>query len=76
MLTVLGWLAEFERELLRARRSEGRACAVARGVKLGQKPKLTQHQVKEVLRREANGEAVREIARSYNVYNSTISRLG
>jgi DNA invertase Pin-like site-specific DNA recombinase len=32
MLTVLGGLAEFERELLRARTGEGRARAVARGV--------------------------------------------
>jgi DNA invertase Pin-like site-specific DNA recombinase len=41
MLTVLGGLAEFERELIRARTSEGRARAVANGVKLGRKPKLT-----------------------------------
>jgi DNA invertase Pin-like site-specific DNA recombinase len=75
MLTVLGGLAEFERELIRARTGEGRARAVARGVKLGRKPKLTPHQIKEVLRRKADGEAVREIARSYNVHNSTISRL-
>ena len=75
MLTVLGGLAEFERELIRARTGEGRARAVARGVKMGRKPKLTQHQVKEITRRTANGEAVREIARSYDVHNSTISRI-
>jgi hypothetical protein len=34
MLTVLGGLAEFERELIRARTSEGRERAVANGVKL------------------------------------------
>jgi DNA invertase Pin-like site-specific DNA recombinase len=66
----------FERELIRVRTGEGRARAVARGVKLGRKPKLTPHQVKEILRRKENGEAVREIARCYNVHNSTISRLG
>ena len=44
MLTVLGGLAEFERELIRARTGEGRARAKARGVKLGRKPKLTAHQ--------------------------------
>ena len=38
MLTVLGGLAEFERELIRTRTGEGRARAVARGVKLGRKP--------------------------------------
>ena len=36
----------------------------------------TPHQRKEILRRKESGEAVREIARSYNVHNSTISRLG
>jgi DNA invertase Pin-like site-specific DNA recombinase len=35
MLTVLGGLAEFERELIRARTSEGRARAKARSVRLG-----------------------------------------
>jgi len=76
MLTVLGGLAEFERDLIRARTGEGRARAAARGVKMGRKPKLTPHQRREALRRKESGEAVREIARSYNVHNSTISRLG
>ena len=75
MLTVLGGLAEFERDLIRARTGEGRARAAARGVKMGRKPKLTPHQRREALRRKESGEAVREIARSYNVHNSTISRL-
>src|SRR5437899_5092620 len=74
MLAVLGGLAEFERDLIRARISEGRERAKARGVKMGRKPKLTPHQKQEVLRPKENGEAVREIARSYNVHNSTISR--
>ncbi len=76
MLTVLGGLAEFERELIRARTSEGRERAKARGVKLGRKPKLTPHQQREAAERVAGGkETLREIARSYNVHNSTISRL-
>jgi DNA invertase Pin-like site-specific DNA recombinase len=75
MLTVLGGLAEFERDLIRARTGEGRAQAKARGVKMGRKPKLTPHQRSEAIRRKDSGEAVREIARSYNVHNSTISRL-
>ena len=75
MLTVLGGLAEFERDLIRTRTSEGRARAVARGVKMGRKPKLTPHQRKEALKRRDQGDPVREIARSYNVHNSTISRL-
>jgi DNA invertase Pin-like site-specific DNA recombinase len=75
ILTVLGGLAEFERELIRARTGEGRDRARARGVKMGRKPKLTPHQVKEALKRRADGAPIREIARTYNVSHSTISRL-
>jgi DNA invertase Pin-like site-specific DNA recombinase len=74
MLTTLGGLAEFELDLIRSRTGEGRARAKERGVKMGHKPKLTPHQRAEAIRRKDSGEAVREIARSYNVHNSTISR--
>jgi DNA invertase Pin-like site-specific DNA recombinase len=75
MLTVLGGLAEFERELIRARTGEGRERAKARGVKMGRKPKLTPHQIREAVGRRDKGETVRDIARTYNVSHSTISRL-
>jgi len=75
MLTVLGGLAEFERELIRARTGEGRARAKARGVRLGRAPKLTTHQQREAIARRDAGEALTDIARSYNVSHSTISRL-
>jgi DNA invertase Pin-like site-specific DNA recombinase len=75
MLTVLGGLAEFERELIRTRTGEGRARGKARGVKMGRPPKLTPHQMKEALHRRDAGEPMRDIARSYNVSHSTISRL-
>jgi DNA invertase Pin-like site-specific DNA recombinase len=49
---------------------------VARGVKLGRKPKLTEHQKREAIRRlNHDGDTVREIVRSCNVSHSTISRL-
>jgi DNA invertase Pin-like site-specific DNA recombinase len=67
MLTVLGGLAEFERELIRARTDEGRKRAQARGVRFGRKLKLAQHQITEALRRREAGEALVEIGRSYNV---------
>ncbi len=75
MLTVLGGLAEFERGLIRAWTGEGRSRAQARGVKMGRPPKLTAHQAKEALRRRDAGEPMHDIARSYNVGHSTISRL-
>lgn len=76
MLTVLAGLAEFERELIRSRTGEGRARAKAAGRKLGRAYKLTAHQRQEALaRRDAGEETLIEIARSYNVSHSTISRL-
>jgi DNA invertase Pin-like site-specific DNA recombinase len=75
MLTILGGLAEFERELIKARTADGRKRALDRGVQFGRKPKLTTHQVAEALTRRANGETLTEIGRSYNVSYSTISRL-
>jgi len=75
MLTVLGGLAEYERHLILARTSEGRQRAQQRGVRFGRKPKLTVHQQQEALARRAAGEALGDIARSYAVSHSTISRL-
>lgn len=75
MLTVLGGLAEFERHLILARTSEGRQRAQQRGVRFGRKPALTEHQRQEALARRARGEALVDIARSYAVSHSTISRL-
>lgn len=75
MLTVLGGFAEFERELIRAGTGEGRERAKARGVILGRKPKLTVRQREEAIARRDTGEVLTDIARSYNVSHSTISRL-
>jgi DNA invertase Pin-like site-specific DNA recombinase len=75
MLTVLGGLAEFERHLILARTDEGRKRAQQRGVKFGRKPSLTSHQRQEALERRGRGEALVDIARSYAVSHSTISRL-
>ena len=58
---MLAGLAEFERDLIPARNGEGR------GVKLGRKFKLTQHQQKEARARRDRGETLVDIARSYNV---------
>ncbi len=75
MVTMLAGLAEFERELIRSRTTEGRTRAQGRGVKMGRKPKLTSHQQREAVQRRQGGETVREIARSYDVHHTTISRL-
>src|ERR1700722_17023679 len=75
MLTVLGGLAEFERSLILARTSEGRAKAKARGVHMGRPPKLTPHQTREALARREAGEALADIGRTFGVSHTTIGRL-
>jgi DNA invertase Pin-like site-specific DNA recombinase len=75
MLTVLGGLAEFERELIRARTDDGRKHAKARGVRSGRPQALTAHQRKEAVQRLAEGAVQADLARSYGVSQATISRL-
>jgi DNA invertase Pin-like site-specific DNA recombinase len=75
MVTILAGLAEFERELILARTSDGRARAKARGVRFGRPSALTAHQRQEALQRLVNGEAQADVARTFNVSQATISRL-
>jgi len=75
MLTILGGLAEFERELIRARTGEGRKRAKASGVRFGRPRKMTPHQRQEALQRLHAGETMAEVARTYAVDGATISRL-
>jgi DNA invertase Pin-like site-specific DNA recombinase len=65
--TILAGVAE--------RTSEGRKRAMANGVRFGRKPKLTAHQRTEAIQRRAAGETLTDIAKSYAVDVSTISRL-
>ncbi len=55
MPTVLGDLAEFERDLIRRRTAEGRERAKARGMRLGRRPKLAPHQRNEEWQRREHG---------------------
>src|SRR5262249_7991055 len=75
MLTVLGGLAEFERSLILARTSDGRTRAKARGVKFGRPAALPPHQKQEAIMRLQEGVSQSDLARSYSVSQSTISRL-
>jgi DNA invertase Pin-like site-specific DNA recombinase len=75
LVSVLGSLAEFERHLIVARTTEGRKRALAQGVPFGRPRKLMPHQAREAVKRVNAGEPLREIALSFNVDHSTISRL-
>ena len=73
MIAVLGGLADVERDLIRT--AEGRSRAQARGQHMGRPPKLNPAQQEEGRRRRAEGATLKELAKSYNVGRSTISRL-
>jgi DNA invertase Pin-like site-specific DNA recombinase len=76
VLAMLGVAAKLERRRIKERTARGRADAKAKGVKFGRKPKLTEHQKREAIkRRDVNEETLRSIGRSYNVSAATISRL-
>ena len=74
--TMLAAIADFERDLIRERTGEGRKRALANGVKFGRKRKLSVYQRAEAIkRRDAGEETLAQIAKSYSVNISMISRL-
>lgn len=75
LVTMLAGIAEFERELIRARTTEGRRRATERGQHMGRPEKLTHHQQREIAERLAQGATVRDLADSYAVHRATIDRL-
>lgn len=72
MLTVLGAVAQFERDLIRERQKEGIALAKARGVYRGRKKALSPERAEEVVRRAELGECKAELAREYNISRETL----
>jgi DNA invertase Pin-like site-specific DNA recombinase len=74
-MAMMSAMAEDERLRIIKRTHEGRQIARAKGVKMGRKPILTPHQMKEARQRLAKGEPTRSLAKSYGVSISTISRI-
>src|SRR6478735_865613 len=79
MIAVLGGLADVERDLIRTHTAEGGSRAKAGGQHMGRPPKLTPQQQREARRRRAEGETLKELAKSYRKATmsgrATISRL-
>lgn len=76
VLTLLGALAEFERELIRSRMAEGRAAKRAKGQISGKKPALRRVAVEAIRASYATGTTTdRQLAAQWNVSRSTIDRV-
>ena len=74
-IAFLSALAEDERQRILKRANDGRKAARSRGARFGRKPKLSEHQQAEALKRLAAGESCRQIGLSFNVHHATVSRL-
>jgi DNA invertase Pin-like site-specific DNA recombinase len=74
-MAMMSAMAEDERLRIIKRTHEGRQIARDKGVKMGRKPILNPHQIKEARQRLARGERTRDLAKIYAVSRSTIARL-
>ena len=74
MLSIMGSIAEFERDLIRKRCEEGIERAKAKGVTFGRKRKLDKEMVRVAAERYAKGETMAELAEVYGVSEPTIWR--
>ena len=74
MVTVMGGVAEFERELIRERCEEGIERARHKGTKFGRPSALDASQRRRVAERYAAGETMAELAREYECGEATIWR--
>jgi DNA invertase Pin-like site-specific DNA recombinase len=74
IMTIMGGIAEFERELIRERCEEGIERAKAKGTKLGRKARLSPEQRRVAADRWAKGETLAELGKVYGVSEATMSR--
>ncbi len=71
-LSVMGAIAEFERELIKERQREGIALAKKRGAYSGRKRTLTAAQASALLLRVSTGESKTKLAKELGVSRNTI----
>ena len=74
MLSIIGAVARFERELILERQKEGIALAKKAGVYKGRKHILTAAQATELRRRLKAGERKVDLAREYGIDRTTVYR--
>ena len=76
MMQIVGTFAEFEREMLRERTKRGLDAARKQGRVGGRRPKLKEHQQREIVNLVNSGQkTAADAARLFNVHPATVSRL-
>lgn len=73
-LTIVGGMAEFERELMRERTKAGVAAAKANGKRLGRPAAIDDDKLAAILARKAKGQSASDIAKALGVGRSTVYR--
>jgi len=74
MVSIMSGIAQFERELIRARCEDGIARAKAKGITFGRKPKLNPEMIRVAAGRYAKGETMGQLAAVYGVSEPTMWR--
>lgn len=76
IITLLGYLADTERDMILSRTAEGRAKAVAAGRRMGRKPTLTDSTIKAIRKDKEQGKlSGSEIAAKHGISRSHLYRL-
>lgn len=76
LFNILGSLAEFERDLIKARCAEGIKNAKAKGIKLGRKPTITDQMVADIKADVQAGELTKAaIAAKHGISRQTVYRV-
>jgi len=75
IMTVFAGVAEFERALIRERQLGGQQAAKQRGGRLGRPPKLKPDERQVACQLLADGKAIRDVAKTFNVNEAMIYRL-
>jgi len=75
LFNMIGIVAEFEREMINERATEGRKAAMEKGVKFGRKKVLKDDEKIEAKRLASSGLGKKEIGKRLGVSRSTIYRI-
>lgn len=71
---IFAVLAEYERDLIRARTLDGLAAARARGQRLGRQEALNLEQKNNLITLRQRGQSLRELARTFGISKTTVAR--